>query len=168
MCAAPPDLGAKKVTTMRKSAVALMALTAICWGFSQAPRSPDSSSAAPRLIEPEELAGIIRSAQGSKPLILHVGYRFLYSQAHIPQAEYIGPASQPDGIQRLRKRVEAVPHSQFIVLYCGCCPWDACPNVHPAYKELRAMGFTNVAILHLAHNLHTDWVEKGYPVAKGM
>ncbi len=160
--------GDEVVITMRKSAATLIALTAILCGFAQTPRSPNSSSSSPRLIQPEELAGVLRSAPGSQPLILFVGHRFLYSQAHIPRAEYIGPASQPDGLQRLRKRAETVSHSQFIVLYCGCCPWDACPNVNPAYNELQRMGFKNVKLLYLAHNLRTDWVEKGYPVARGM
>ncbi len=150
---------------MRRTAIVLIALSATLCGFSQTPRA--STSALP-LIQAGELAGILRSAHGPKPLILHVGHRFLYSQAHIPQSEYMGPASEPDGIQQLRKRLAGVRHDQFIVLYCGCCPWEVCPNVNPAYAELRRMGFTNVKVLYLLHNFRTDWVQKGYPVAKGM
>ena len=29
------------------------------------------------------------------------------------------------------------------------------------------MGFTNVKVLYLANNFGADWVDKGYPVAKG-
>jgi hypothetical protein len=29
------------------------------------------------------------------------------------------------------------------------------------------MGFTNVKVLYIANNFGADWVEKGYPVAKG-
>jgi hypothetical protein len=29
------------------------------------------------------------------------------------------------------------------------------------------MGFTNVKVLYLASNFGVDWVDKGYPVAKG-
>jgi len=32
---------------------------------------------------------------------------------------------------------------------------------------LRALGFTNVKSLYIANNFGADWVEKGYPVAKG-
>jgi thiosulfate/3-mercaptopyruvate sulfurtransferase len=53
------------------------------------------------------------------------------------------------------------------VLYCGCCPWSHCPNVHTAYQELQALGFTSVKVLYIADDFGTDWVDKGYPTAKG-
>jgi thiosulfate/3-mercaptopyruvate sulfurtransferase len=130
-------------------------------------RTGEPSSTAPQFIQPDELARIVQSAKGAKPLIFHVGYRSLYLQAHIPYSEYIGPASKPEGVQRLRKRVQALPHTQAIVVYCGCCPWSRCPNANPAYEELRAMGFGNVKLLYIADNFGKDWVDKGYPVAKG-
>ena len=127
----------------------------------------ESPSSTPQLIQPEELAKIVQFSKGDKPLILQVGFHVLYQQAHIPQAEYIGAASGAEGLQQLRKRVAALPHSQPIVLYCGCCPWIKCPNINPAYGELHAMGFTNVKILYIADNFGKNWVDKGYPVAKG-
>ncbi len=109
----------------------------------------------------------LKSTKDIKPLIIHIGFRILYVQAHIPGSEYFGPTSSPDGLQQLRKRVDPLPRNQSIVLYCGCCPWDRCPNVNPAYHGLQAMGFKSVKILYIAKNLGADWVEKGYPVAKG-
>lgn len=88
-------------------------------------------------------------------------------QAHIPGSEYIGAASDSQGIESLRRRVKPLPHNTFIVLYCGCCPWSHCPNVHPAYNLLHKEGFTNVKVLYLADNFGTDWVYKGYPTIKG-
>jgi hypothetical protein len=29
------------------------------------------------------------------------------------------------------------------------------------------MGFTNLKVLYISNNFGADWVEKGYPVAKG-
>jgi hypothetical protein len=110
---------------------------------------------------------ILQSAKSEKPLMIQVGSHVLYTQAHIPGSEYIGPASSETGLQSLRKRVESLPRSKFIVLYCGCCPWSHCPNVKPADDALHAMGFTNVKILYIADNFGADWVEKGYPVGKG-
>ena len=127
----------------------------------------NSPNAAPKLIQPEELARIVQSPKALRPLIIHVGFRVLYVQAHIPDSEYIGPASEPEAIQRLRQRVQGLPRTQYIVVYCGCCPWSKCPNIHPAYKELRALGFRNVKLLYIADNFGKDWVDKGYPVAKG-
>lgn len=109
---------------------------------------------------------ILHSKQ-PKPLILNVGPRVLYLQAHIPGAEYIGAGSDVSGRQGLRNRVKNVPKKQFIVLYCGCCPWSHCPNVHPAYKELFDLGFRNVKVLYIANNFGADWVDRGYPTERG-
>ena len=144
-----------------------LALTAVCIvlvGVAVA----DQASLIPKtqLINPDELVKILQSA-GAKPLMIQVGSHVLYSQAHIPDSEYIGPASSESGLQQLRKRVESLPKNKFIVIYCGCCPWSHCPNVEPAANALRAMGFTNVKVLYIPGNFGMDWVEKGYPVAKG-
>lgn len=118
-------------------------------------------------INPEDLVKLLQTSGKEKPLMIQVGSHVLFSQAHIPGSEYIGPASSESGVQQLRKRVESLPRSKFIVLYCGCCPWSHCPNVQPADDALRAMGFTNVKVLYIADNFGTNWVDKGYPVAKG-
>jgi thiosulfate/3-mercaptopyruvate sulfurtransferase len=120
-----------------------------------------------RLINPEDLVKILQTPSGDKPLVIQVGSHVLFAQAHIPGSEYIGPASSESGIQQLRKRLESLPRTKFIVLYCGCCPWGHCPNVKPADHALRAMGFTNVKLLFISDNFGTNWVDKGYPVAKG-
>ena len=138
-------------------------LAATCLAFAyQASLIPAS-----RLVKPDELVKILQSAKSEKPLMIQVGSHVLYTQAHIPGSEYIGPASSETGLQSLRKRVESLPRNTFIVLYCGCCPWDHCPNVKPADDALRTMGFTNVKILYIADNFGSNWVEKGYPVGKG-
>ncbi len=117
-------------------------------------------------IQPADLAKLLQSS-ASKPLIIQVGSRVLYTEAHIPGSEYIGPASSEEGLQKLRDRVKALPKNAAIVLYCGCCPWSHCPNVKPAYAELHSLGFTNVKVLYIADNFGSDWVQKGYPIAKG-
>jgi thiosulfate/3-mercaptopyruvate sulfurtransferase len=129
-------------------------------------RAESSFSNAP-LMQPEELVKLLASPQGEKPLILQVGSHVLYSQAHIPGSEYAGPAFTESGLQQLRKRVASLPRGKFIILYCGCCPWNHCPNIAPAYEALRGMGFTNIQLLFIADNFGTDWVDKGYPIAKG-
>lgn len=140
---------------------AAVALTSLGFAY-QASLIPASS-----LINPDELVRILQSAKSEKPLMIQVGSHVLYAQAHIPGSEYIGPASSESGLQLLRKRVEPLPRKRFIVLYCGCCPWSHCPNVKPADDALRAMGFTKVKVLFIPGNFGMDWVEKGFPVAKG-
>ena len=119
------------------------------------------------LITVDNLVKILQAPKGEKPVLIHVGSHVLYSQAHIPGSEYIGPASDPASLQRLRTNVESLPRKRFIVIYCGCCPWTHCPNMKPADDALHAMGFTNVKSLYIANNFGTDWVDKGYPIAKG-
>jgi len=119
-----------------------------------------------QLIQPAELAKVLQGSSDQKPLIIQVGFRTLYEQAHIPGSEYVGPSSQAEGIQELHKRVQGLPRNRSIVLYCGCCPWSHCPNVQPAYHELQGMGFRNVKLLYIANNFGADWVDKGYPVSK--
>jgi rhodanese-related sulfurtransferase len=135
-------------------------LTAVLFG--QATSLPSS-----HLINPDELVKVLQATKGEKPLMLQVGSYVLYAQAHIPGSEYVGPVTSELGLQQLRRRVESLPRTKFIVLYCGCCPWSHCPNVKPADDALHAMGFTNVKVLYIANNFGADWVEKGYPVARG-
>ena len=120
-----------------------------------------------QLIQPDELNRILHERNVQRPLILQVGSRMMFAQAHIPGSEYAGPGSQPDGLQQLRTRVASLPRSSSIVLYCGCCPWNRCPNVGPAYNTLHDMGFTRVKVLYLADNFGADWAAKGYPVETG-
>jgi thiosulfate/3-mercaptopyruvate sulfurtransferase len=119
------------------------------------------------LIQPEDLVKVLQSSTGEKPLIIQVGFRNLYDQAHIPGAEHFGPAGGEDGMQSFRERVASLPRDKFIVIYCGCCPWIDCPNVEAAARTLRGMDFKNFEALYIAHNFGTDWVDKGYPTAKG-
>jgi 3-mercaptopyruvate sulfurtransferase SseA len=125
---------------------------------------PDPQIPSKQLMTPEQLNQLLKS---SKPLVLQIGPRSLYDQAHIPGAEFIGCTSGPEGLDALRARLKSEPKDKLIVLYCGCCPWSHCPNVHPAYKELRNLGYTNVRVLYIANNFGVDWVNKGYPTTKG-
>jgi rhodanese-related sulfurtransferase len=126
----------------------------------------DDAVPASQLITPEELNHSLKSAK-QKPLVLQVGSHTLYAQAHIPGGEYIGATSGDEGKQKLRDRVKALPKNSAIVLYCGCCPWGHCPNIHPAYQLLASLGFSNVKVLYIANNFGSDWVSRGYPTVKG-
>jgi thiosulfate/3-mercaptopyruvate sulfurtransferase len=133
--------------------------------FSALPAMGQSAMTIPKdaLVQPavlhEELQANPRAA-----LILQVGSRMMFDQDHIPGAEYVGPGSRPEGLEALRARVKALPRIQAIVLYCGCCPWDRCPNVAPAWALLHQMGFTRLRVLYLASNFGADWMARGYGV----
>ena len=146
--------------TLAIASIALLPLPSLlAYHASQIPKG--------RLISVDDLVKLLQSSKGEKPLMIQVGSHVLFSQAHIPGSEYIGPASSEAGQQQLRTRVASLPRDKFIVLYCGCCPWDHCPNVRPADDLLHALGFSNVKVLYIPNNFGADWVDNGHPVAKG-
>ncbi len=147
---------------MRFIAQSLVAVLLVSAGW--AAEMPDPPKSA--VISPQALVRVMQSNQRSRLLILNVGPRVLYAQAHIDGAEFIGPTSDSRGIELLRNRVKSVAKTKQIVLYCGCCPWDRCPNVRPAYAELKKLGFRDVKVLFIANNIGADWVDKGYPTAR--
>ncbi len=113
------------------------------------------------VVAPEQLAKNLKS-----PLLIHVGFPVLYRSTHIPGSVYAGPGSTAQGVDALKKAVAGQPKDRDIVLYCGCCPMEKCPNIRPAFAALHEMGFTKVRVLSLPTNLKTDWIDKGYPTDK--
>ena len=113
------------------------------------------------LIQPKEMAaGLGESA----PAIIHVGPNVLYRSKHIPGSLYAGPGNTEKGIELLKAAVEKLPRTREIAIYCGCCPWDRCPNIKPAAEALRAMGFEKVKAVYLPTNFKTDWIDQNLPV----
>ncbi len=113
------------------------------------------------VIQPEQAARELQSA-----LVIHVGFPVLYRSVHIPGSVYAGPGSNAEGLADLRKAVAGQPKNREIILYCGCCPFDKCPNIRPAFAALRELGYTRVKAMMLPANLKTDWIDKGYPIEK--
>lgn len=128
--------------------------------------SADDSPAVPwskgELIEPAALAHLIQSS-APQPNIIAVVFPVLYRQRHILHARLAGPGNKPEGLETLRQTVQSLPKNAPIVIYCGCCPMERCPNLRPAYQALKDLGFTEIRVLNVPTNFHTDWVEKGYP-----
>ena len=117
-------------------------------------------------IEPKDLAAQLR-ANSAKPALFHVGFAVLYRGKHIPASVYAGPGSKPEGLDALKQAVASLPHDREIVIYCGCCPFDRCPNVRLAVALLKQMGFQKVKVLDLPTNFAADWIDHGYPVETG-
>jgi rhodanese-related sulfurtransferase len=113
------------------------------------------------LIEPSALARALQS--NDPPYVICVAFPILYHGRHITDAIFAGPASKPEGISMLKTAAAELPKDEKIVIYCGCCPMEKCPNVRPAYKALKDLGFKNVRVLDIHSNMHTDWYTRGYP-----
>jgi rhodanese-related sulfurtransferase len=115
------------------------------------------------LIQPRELATQMES-KGARPAVFYVGPNVLYRSKHIPGSVYAGPGSNATGLALLKQEADQLPRDREIVIYCGCCPWDRCPNVKPAIEMLTEMGFTKVKALFLETGFKPDWIDKGYAV----
>ena len=143
--------------------VSLGGATSPAWGD----HHPASSISETDVIQPAQLVARLKDGTQPAPLVLQVGSHVLYAQAHIEGSYYGGSASTDEGLKALRARVAALPKNAPIVLYCGCCPWSRCPNIAPAYEELHRLGYSNTKALYIVNDFGTNWVDAGYPVAKG-
>jgi len=118
------------------------------------------------VVQPAQLAKELAGLQSSRPLVVCVGFKFLYDSAHIPGSVLLGPAREATGLNSLESAAQSWPRHRDIVIYCGCCPFTECPNVHPAFAALKRMGFTRLRVLNIPQNFGQDWVQKGLPVEK--
>ncbi len=134
-------------------------------GDEKKPSDPWSSS---QTHQPGDLAGELAEKNGTPPTIVYVGFRTLFAGGHIPGASFHGTASTEQGLGEMKKWADGLPRSTNLVIYCGCCPFEKCPNVRPAFTALSEMGFKKLRVLILPTNFATDWVGKGYPAQTGM
>jgi thiosulfate/3-mercaptopyruvate sulfurtransferase len=116
-----------------------------------------------QVIRVEDLSRQIQD-KSAAPAVFQVGFNALYKTRHVPGAIYAGPGNKEEGLAELKKAVADVPKDRQIVLYCGCCPWDHCPNMKPAFSLLHDLGYTNIKVVEIPNNFVKDWAEKGYPV----
>lgn len=104
---------------------------------------------------------------GSSYVVYQVGFPFLYRAGHIPGSIFVGSGKDPEGIEALKKAASSLPKGKKLLLYCGCCPLDVCPNIRPAWEAIQKLGFSDAKILYLPHDFVQDWIRKGYPTEKG-
>jgi thiosulfate/3-mercaptopyruvate sulfurtransferase len=110
-----------------------------------------------QLMQPSELSTILKNDKNI-PVIFSVG-----PSATIPHSKNIGMIKEAENMKKFKDELSALPKDTPIVVYCGCCPYEHCPNVRPAIQLLKDMKFTNYKLLDLPHNIKMDWINKGYP-----
>lgn len=111
-----------------------------------------------QLLEPQNLADRINQNQTNNLVILSVG-----PDAIIKGSVDIGATVEQENLKKLKNYLKNVPKDKEVVIYCGCCPFDKCPNIRPAFKVLKDMGFKNPKLLNLPKNIKVDWLDKDYP-----
>ena len=121
-----------------------------------------------QIVQPAEFVHEITDKVATPPTILYVGFRSLFVGGHVPGAVYHGTASTDEGLGELKKWADSLPRSTNLVIYCGCCPLEKCPNIRPAFTTLNSMGFKKLRVLILPTSFAADWAGKGYPIVKGM
>jgi len=112
-----------------------------------------------QLLDPAILAQKINQKKVGNMLIVSIG-----PDAVIKGSVEIGPGGETKNINKLKAYLKNVSKDKEIVIYCGCCPFERCPNVRPAFKTLKEMGFKNAKLLNLSNNIKTNWIDKGYPM----
>lgn len=110
------------------------------------------------LMEPSVLASRISQAKANNILIMAVG-----PDALIKGSIDIGDTHEQSKLKKLKNYLKNVPKDKEVVIYCGCCPFDRCPNVRPAFRALKEMGFKNSKLLNLPKNIKANWLDKNYP-----
>jgi thiosulfate/3-mercaptopyruvate sulfurtransferase len=145
--------------------IGLAACVLLSFEMTRAQNSVDPWSAA-QTVQPADLAKELAEGKSS-PTILFVGFERLYTAGHIKGAQFHGSGGKPEGIADIKTWAAALPRSTNLVIYCGCCPMEKCPNIRPAFTALRDMGFTNLRVLLLPNSFAVDWAGKGLPYDKG-
>ena len=114
-----------------------------------------------QLMPAEDLAKLITDESTQKPIIFNIG-----PAGKIKGSIYIGPAKEKDNMENLKEQLTKLPKDAVIVIYCGCCPFENCPNIRPAFELLNKMKFINYKLLSLQKNIKVDWIDKGYPMTE--
>ena len=144
------------------SIILLFAITSTAFAFNLL-ASPGASDpwTSQQLLNPADLAKTLNNPKAPQPIIYSIGM-----QAIIKNSIEIGPAMIKDNLNNLKARLEKLPKNSNIVIYCGCCPFERCPNVRPPMELLKGMQFTNYKLLNLPQNIKVDWIDHGYPLSE--
>jgi hypothetical protein len=114
-----------------------------------------------QLMAPADLAAMINDPNSKKPVIICVG-----PGALIKGSLDMGPAKEKENLEKLKQQLIKLSRDANVVIYCGCCPFEHCPNIRPAFTLINEMKFSNAHLLNIEHNINTDWIAKGFPKAK--
>lgn len=136
-----------------------MAVTAQGTAEASSTKGQTEPWSAEQLMAPADLATRINQKDASLPLLVCIG-----PSGIIKGSVETGPARDKENLDKLRKLLTKEDRNREVVIYCGCCPFEHCPNVRPAFALLMEMHFTHAKLLNLSHNIKIDWLDKGYPV----
>jgi hypothetical protein len=137
--------------------VVLIALVLSCSSFKK--NGDNEPWTQKQLIAPSELADMLNSGKTENIYIVNIG-----PAGKIKNAITVGAAEDEKNLEVLKEKLSQIPKSAEVIVYCGCCPFEHCPNVRPAFRLLNEMKFENARLLNMPKNLKADWIDKGYPM----
>lgn len=143
-----------------------LAVACLPLALSSVPLQADSDPwSKEQTVRPADLAKELENSR-TAPTVLFVGFKHLYTAGHIKGAQFHGTAGSDEGLKELTAWATALPRATNLVIYCGCCPIERCPNIRPAFKTLQNLGFKKLRVLLLPTDFATDWAAKGLPYDK--
>ena len=140
---------------MKKKYVPILLLIIISCGQNQNRQTLEPWSRS-QLLEPKELSYKIETGK-NLPKVISIGPGVV-----IKNSIGIGECRYNENIERLRTLVSTYRKDKEIVLYCGCCPFENCPNIRPAFTLMNELGFKNHKLLNIKNNIKADWIDMGY------
>src|SRR5262249_29162416 len=147
--------GNKKITHL-----ALISIASVFFNLGKASAQNAINWTNDQLLQPSGLAATLKDNK-EIPVVFSIG-----PGAVIPHSKDMGMIKDEDNMKKFKQELEKLPKDTSIIVYCGCCPYEHCPNVRPALQLLKEMNFTNYKLLDLPHNIKIDWINKGYPTAQ--
>lgn len=113
-----------------------------------------------QLVKPAQLAEEMKPGSKSKPVIFNAG-----PMGQVRGAIKVGAVSDPKTLERLKAEADKIGDKNTpVVVYCGCCTSQNCPNIRPAFTALSEKGFKHIRVLEIEHGYVEDWQGKGFPV----
>jgi hypothetical protein len=112
-----------------------------------------------QLMEPADLAQLINDPKMAQPILFSIG-----PSAVIKNSIDIGAVNDKVNWEKLRLELGKLSPDAQVVIYCGCCPFNHCPNIRPAFNLMNEMKFKNHKLLNLTKNIKVNWIDKDYPV----
>lgn len=112
-----------------------------------------------QLLSTKVLSTRITQNKMDQTILINIG-----PDAVIKNSFNLGPVQNKGNQEKLQNYLKKVSKDKEVVLYCGCCPFEKCPNIRPAFKSLIAMGYKNTKLLNIPKNIKVDWIDKGYPI----
>jgi thiosulfate/3-mercaptopyruvate sulfurtransferase len=148
----------------------LMAITVFASALAVLPAPQVGKSVEPwTKAESVEVHDLVKELSDARtaPMVVFVGFQRLYTAGHIKGAQFYGSSGNPESLKEIQTWATTLPKTTSLVIYCGCCPMERCPNVRPAFTALHELGFAKLRVLVLPTSFEADWAEKGYVYDRG-